>query len=101
MTEQRTKEIGIRKVLGATVTQLITLLSTDFLQLILIALTIAIPVSAWAMHQWLQSYPYRTNLSPWIFAAAGAGAISIALLTISFRAVKAAVANPVTSLRAE
>jgi putative ABC transport system permease protein len=101
LTEQRTKEIGIRKVLGATVTQLITLLSTDFLKLILIALTLAIPLSAWAMHQWLQSYPYRTNLSPWIFAAASAGAIGIALLTISFQAVRAAIANPVTSLRAE
>jgi ABC-type antimicrobial peptide transport system permease subunit len=101
MTEQRIKEIGIRKVLGATVTQLITLLSTDFLKLILIALTIAIPLSAWTMHLWLQSYPYRTHLSPWIFTAAAAGAIGIALLTISFQAVRAALANPVTSLRAE
>jgi putative ABC transport system permease protein len=101
MTEQRTKEIGIRKVLGATVTQLITLLSTDFLKLILIALTLAIPLSAWAMHQWLQSYPYRTNLSAWIFATAGTGAIGIALLTVSFQALKAALANPVKSLRTD
>ena len=101
MTEQRTKEIGIRKVLGATVAQLITLLSTDFLKLILIALTIAIPLSAWAMHRWLQDYPYHTDQAPWIFAAAGAGAIGIALLTISFQALKAALANPVDSLRTE
>jgi putative ABC transport system permease protein len=101
MTEQRTKEIGIRKVLGATVTQLMTLLSADFLQLIFIALTIAIPLSAWAMHRWLQDYPYHTDLTPWIFAAPGAGAIGIALLTISFQALKAALANPVTSLRSE
>ena len=101
MTEQRTKEIGIRKVLGATITQLISLLSTDFLKLILIALTIAIPFSAWAMHRWLQDYPYHTHLTPWIFIAAGAGAIGIALLTISFQAIRAALANPVNSLRSE
>jgi len=101
MAEQRTKEIGIRKFLGATVTQLITLLSIDFLRLILFSLVLAIPLSAWAMHRWLQDYSYHTTLQPWIFAAAGAGAILIAFLTISFQALRAALANPVQSLRSE
>jgi ABC-type antimicrobial peptide transport system permease subunit len=99
MAEQRTKEIGIRKVLGATVTQLITLLSIDFLKLVLLALCLAIPLSAWAMHRWLQDYPYHTALHPWIFAAAASGALLIALITISFQALKFALANPVYSLR--
>ena len=101
MAEQRTKEIGIRKVLGATVTQLITLLSIDFLRLILLALALAIPLSAWAMQRWLLDYPYHAALSPWIFAAAGTGAIGIALLTVSTQALRAALANPIQSLRSE
>ena len=101
IAEQRTKEVGIRKVLGATVTQLITLLSSDFLRLILIALVIAIPLSAWTMHRWLQDYPYHTGLTPWIFVAAGALTIGITLLTVSFQALRAALANPVKSLRSE
>jgi len=101
MAEQRTKEIGIRKVLGATVTQLITLLSLDFLKLILLSLCLAIPLSAWAMHRWLENYPYHTALQPWIFAAAGTTAIVIAMITTSFHALKAALANPVASLRTE
>ncbi|HXB35355.1 MAG TPA: FtsX-like permease family protein [Puia sp.] len=101
MAEQRTKEIGIRKVLGATVTQLITLLSIDFLRLILLALALAIPLSAWAMQRWLLDYPYHAALSPWIFAAAGTGAIGIALLTVCTQALRAALANPIQSLRSE
>ena len=101
MTEQRAREIGIRKVLGANAAQLIALLSSDFLKLVLIALVIAIPISAWAMQRWLLDYPYHTPLSPWIFAAAGAAAIGIALLTVSTQALRAALANPVKSLRSE
>ena len=101
IAEQRTKEIGIRKILGADVTQLITLLSSDFLRLILVAIAIAFPLSVWATHQWLRSYPYRTSLSAWIFIAAGLGAIAIALLTVSAQAIRTALANPVNSLRSE
>ncbi|HTR32066.1 MAG TPA: FtsX-like permease family protein, partial [Puia sp.] len=101
MAEKRTREIGIRKVLGASVTHLVTLLSADFLKLVLIALGIAIPLATYAMHQWLREYPYHTSLSPWIFATAAFGAIFISLLTVSFQALKSALANPVASLRSE
>ncbi len=101
VAEQRKKEIGVRKVLGATVHGITTLLSKDFLELVFISCLIAFPVAWWIMHNWLQSYDYRTNLSWWIFAAAGAGALLITLLTVSFQAIKAAVANPVKSLRSE
>ncbi|MDZ4810343.1 MAG: ABC transporter permease [Bacteroidota bacterium] len=99
--EQRRKEIGIRKVLGASVIGLTQLLSKDFLKLVAIAILIATPISWWAMSQWLQSYAYRVTISWWMFALAGLLAIMIALLTIGFQAIKAAIANPVKSIRIE
>ena len=98
---QRTKEIGIRKILGASTQNLLYLLSKDFLVLILIAFIVAIPVSWWVMHNWLQNYAYRINIAWWVFVVAGAAALCIALFTISFQAIKATIANPVKSLRTE
>lgn len=99
--EQRTKEIGIRKVLGASISQVIQMLSKEFLKLVLIASLIAFPVAWWGMNEWLQGFAYRTNVSWWVFAVAGFAALLIALITISFQAIKAAIANPVKSLRNE
>ena len=99
--EQRTREIGVRKVLGASVGSIVTMLSKDFARLVLIAAVIAFPVAWWAMHTWLQSFAYRTSLSWWIFVVAGIAAIFIALITVSIQAIKAAVANPVAALRSE
>ena len=101
MAEQRTKEIGVRKVLGADVLGIIALLSKDFLILVGIAILIAFPISWFASVKWLDSFAYRTDLPWWIFGLAGVTAILIALLTVSFQSVKAAVANPVNSLRNE
>ena len=101
MAEQRTKEIGVRKVLGATVTSIIALLSKDFLKLIAIAIVIAVPVTWYAAGQWLSSFAYRTEVSWWIFVIAGLASITIALITVSFQSIRAAVANPVNSLRNE
>jgi putative ABC transport system permease protein len=99
--EQRTKEIGVRKVLGASITNIVGLLSKDFLKLVLIALVLASPVAWWALDKWLETFAYKTALSWWIFALAGVLAISIALLTVSFQSIKAALVNPIKSLRSE
>jgi len=99
--ERRTKEIGIRKVLGASAQGLAGLLSKDFIQLVAISCLIAFPVAWWMMHNWLQDYEYRVEISWWIFIAAGLLAIFIALITVSFQAIRAAFMNPVKSLRTE
>jgi putative ABC transport system permease protein len=99
--EQRIKEIGIRKVLGASVTNIVSMLSKDFLKLVIISALLAFPVAWWAMNNWLQDFAYHIKISWWMFFAAGCLAVLIALFTISFQAVKAAIANPVKSLRTE
>ena len=99
--EQRTKEIGIRKVLGASVSTIVGMLSKDFILLVFISIAIATPLAWWAMHNWLQGFAYRQNIQWWVVALAGTGAIAIAFVTISFQSVKAALTNPVKSLKSE
>jgi putative ABC transport system permease protein len=99
--EQRAKEIGIRKVLGASVTQLTSMLSKQFIKLVLIACIIAFPLSYWVMHQWLLDFAYRIHLNVWVFVASGGAAVLIALCTVSIQSIKAALANPVKTLRSE
>ena len=99
--EQRTREIGIRKVLGASVTNVAALLSKDFMKLVLIAIVIASPLAWYAMNKWLEGFAYKITISWWMFFIAGIVALSIAMVTVSFQAIKAAVANPVKSLRTE
>ena len=99
--ERRIREIGVRKVLGASVSSIATLLSSEFLQLVAVSAIIAFPLAWWMMHQWLQQYAYRITISWWVFIAAGLLAFVIALLTVSFQAIKAALTNPVKNLRTE
>ena len=101
MAVQRIKEVGIRKVLGATARSIVYLFSKEFIVLISVAFVIATPIAWYYMHSWLQDYVYRINISWWIFLVGGIVAIVIALATISFQAIRAAVANPVKSLRTE
>jgi len=101
MAEQRTKELGVRKVLGATAFGLWRLLSVDFIALVIVALLIAAPIAYYFMHNWLQHYTYRAEISWWIFVITGAGAILITLITVSYQSIKAALVNPVESLKSE
>lgn len=101
MAENRIKEIGVRKVLGASVTSITTLLSKDFLRLVIISFLIAAPIAWWSMNSWLQSYTYRIQIHWWVFAVAGILSVIIAILTVSYQAIKAAISNPVKSLRSE
>ena len=100
-TEQRTKEIGIRKVLGASVSSLVGLLSRDFLKLVLMAIVLACPLAWFAMHRWLQNFAYKIDIAWWMFAGAGLLAVGIALLTVSVQSIRAELMNPVKSLRSE
>ncbi|HEV9035511.1 MAG TPA: FtsX-like permease family protein, partial [Puia sp.] len=99
--ERRTREIGIRKVVGASAGSIVVLLSKDFIRLVMLAILIAVPIAWYAMDKWLQNFAYRVHISWWIFLLAGALAVLIALVTISFQAVRAALTNPVRALRSE
>ena len=101
IAESRIKEIGVRKVLGASVASITLLLSKDFLKLVVVAILIASAIAWFLMNKWLKDYDYHINVSWWMFFAAGSLAIIIALITVSFQAIKAAIANPVKSLRTE
>ncbi|MDP9047311.1 MAG: ABC transporter permease, partial [Bacteroidota bacterium] len=101
MAEQRFKEIGIRKVLGASVFNLWRLLSKDFVLMVIISLIVSTPISYYVMYRWLQGYTYRSDVAWWIFVLTAFGAIIITLLTVSFQSIKAALANPIRSLKTE
>jgi putative ABC transport system permease protein len=99
--QQRIKEIGVRKVLGASVTGIATMLSKDFLKLVVISIIVASPIAWWAMNKWLEDFAFKIDISWWVFVLAGVSALFIALVTVSFQAIKAAIANPMKSLRTE
>ena len=101
IAEQRTKEIGVRKVLGASVSNIVKMLSIDFVKLVILAFIIATPVAYFFMSKWLQDFAYRIDLSSWIFISTGVIALLVALATLSYQAIRAAIANPVDSLRTE
>jgi ABC-type antimicrobial peptide transport system permease subunit len=98
---QKKKEIGIRRVLGASVTGIISMLSKEFLQPVVLAFIVAAPVAWYGMHKWLEGFAYRVAISPWIFVTAGTAAFGIALLTVGLQTIRTALANPVESLRSE
>lgn len=100
-TNQRIKEIGIRKVLGASVTQLVSLLSKDFMRLVIVAFIVAAPITWWGMYKWLENFAYRTGISWWIFLLGGSIMMLIALFTLSIQTIRSARANPVENLRTE
>ncbi|WP_315817205.1 ABC transporter permease [Paraflavitalea speifideaquila] len=101
MAETRIKEVGVRKVLGASVSAIVSLLSTGFLKLILIAFLVASPVAWWLMHSWLQHFAYRIDIGWWVFGLTGLVSVLIAILTVSYQALKAALSSPVKALRSE
>ena len=98
---QRRKEIGIRKVLGATTTQVTSLLAKDFVRLVLVSIVLAVPISMYIMQKWLENFAYRTNIPWWAFVLAAVVAVLIAVLTVSLQSIRAALANPVNALRSE
>jgi putative ABC transport system permease protein len=99
--EQRIKEIGVRKVLGASITNIVSLLSRDFVTLVAIAILISVPVAWWGTSRWLQNFAYRIDLEWWMFGGSGIVALGIALFTVSFQSVRAALMNPAKTLRTE